>query len=47
MQVDNLVKLLNGKVEDNQIIFTSNKAEVESAEESILQKIKEWANDSN
>ena len=44
-QVDNLVKLLNGKVEDNQILFTSDKVEVGLAEESVLQKIKEWANE--
>ena len=44
-QVDNLVKSLNGKVEENQIIFTSGEAEIELAEESILQKIKEWASE--
>ena len=45
IQVDNLVKSLNGKVEDNQIIFVSDEVESESAEESALQKIKEWASE--
>jgi len=42
IQVDNLVKLLNGKVEENQIIFVSDEVKIELVEESILQKIKEW-----
>ena len=42
MQVDNLAKSLNGKIEENQIIFVADEAEIKLAEESILQKIKEW-----
>ena len=45
MQVDDLVKVLNGKVEEKQIIFVSSETKTESAEESALQKIKEWASE--
>ena len=44
LQVDNLAKLLNGKIEENQITFISDEVETKLAEENILQKIKEWAN---
>jgi len=44
MQVDDLVKSLDGRVEDNQIIFDFNETETESAEKNVLQKIKEWTN---
>jgi phosphoesterase RecJ-like protein len=47
LQVDNLAKLLNGKTEENQIIFTSDEVEVKLAEEGVLQKIKEWASGMN
>jgi phosphoesterase RecJ-like protein len=42
LQVDGLAKLLNGKIEENQIVFTFNETETKFAEESVLQKIKEW-----
>ena len=45
MQVDSLIKSLNGKAEGNQIIFVFDETEVKFAEENILQKIKEWASE--
>ena len=47
MQVNDLVKSVDGKVEDNQIIFVFNETETESAEKNILQKIKEWTNETD
>lgn len=42
LKVGALVKSLNGKVEYNQILFTTNETEMASAEREILKKIKEW-----
>ena len=43
LQVDNLAKALDGRIEENQIIFVSAESEIEAAEGNALQKIKEWA----
>lgn len=47
LRVDNLVKMLDGKIEENQIVFVSDETETKSAEENVLRKIKEWVNGMN
>lgn len=41
--VETLVKSLEGKVENNQIIFISKEMDIEAAEKDVLKKIKIWA----
>ena len=42
LEASALAKLLNGTIQDNQIIFASNEATIDSAEKEALKKIKEW-----
>jgi phosphoesterase RecJ-like protein len=42
MPVNDLVKSLEGNIENNQIIFVSQEDELETAEKDALKKIKEW-----
>lgn len=42
LEASALAKLLNGTMQDNQIIFASNEATIDSAEKEALKKIKEW-----
>ena len=42
LEVGELVKLLNGTIQDNQILFISNETEIDLAEKETLKKIKEW-----
>jgi len=42
LEADALAKLLNGTMQDNQIIFASSEATIDSAEKEALKKIKEW-----
>ncbi len=42
LEVNELVKLLNGTIKDNQIIFISNETAIDLAEKETLKKIKEW-----
>jgi hypothetical protein len=37
-----LIKSLNGRTEDGQIIFTPAESEISAAEKEVLRKIKEW-----
>jgi nanoRNase/pAp phosphatase (c-di-AMP/oligoRNAs hydrolase) len=43
MPVNDLVKSLEGNIENNQIIFASKENELEMAEKDALKKIKKWA----
>lgn len=43
INVEALAKFLEGTVENNQIIFTSEEADFEAAEKDVLKKIKIWA----
>ena len=42
LEVGELVKLFNGTMQDNQIIFISNETAIDLAEKETLKKIKEW-----
>ncbi|MCK4592491.1 hypothetical protein KAT63_03595 [Candidatus Parcubacteria bacterium] len=42
LEVGELVKLLNGTIQDNQIIFISNETVIDLAEKETLKKIKGW-----
>ncbi|MCK4799522.1 hypothetical protein KAS31_00930 [Candidatus Parcubacteria bacterium] len=42
LEASALAKLLNGTIQDNQIIFASNEATIDLAEKEALKKIKEW-----
>lgn len=43
MPVHNLVKSLEGKIDNNQVIFTTEESSTELAEKEVLGKIKVWA----
>lgn len=45
IEVEELRKILNGTIQENQIIFTASETETSLAEKDILQKIKEWKDD--
>ncbi|MCK5475775.1 MAG: hypothetical protein KAI71_04315 [Candidatus Pacebacteria bacterium] len=42
IKINDFKNIFNGKIEDNQIFFTSDQADIKLAEKDVLKKIKDW-----